>query len=419
MASRASSAANLFGMRRCTHTIEDVLAASGCDLSSNDMSGVQLTLSVAAKLPVEILQSIYWYLSPLDFNAARHTCSNWMNASLRLQLLAEQLKRGGWWSEAATRTPLFQEWRKAWPMSCYLARECALAGSWTGNGLGHGCTGRIHTSLTRSNSINLSNIKQKSDEAGQPSKSELNVCTTSLCGKYFLAASGMQLYTYEIEGNAIRLLSKTTCEQNVTAASIDVGLDHFAVAVLLEGRIGVYLDLVGTLTLSSTESQWESSRNISNNAAPQAPVMDFGANDGYTEAPIDIEVGTLDEFSASAGSVGETSVLHTSVETVTSRSWAEYLNGRRARVRGTRRMPISFNGVWPHGLHLNEKGRDSTTARKPLQQIVYRNICTDEDPPCSVAISPTRQCVAFGCRSGVELYWVCRSSATILYFVPR
>jgi hypothetical protein len=37
---------------------------------------------------------------------------------------------------------------------------------------------------------------------------------------------------------------------------------------------------------------------------------------------------------------------------------------------------------------------------------VYRNICSDDDPPRSVAICPQRRCVAFGCSTGIELHWV-------------
>lgn len=36
---------------------------------------------------------------------------------------------------------------------------------------------------------------------------------------------------------------------------------------------------------------------------------------------------------------------------------------------------------------------------------VYRNLGTDSDYPRSVAICPQRKCVAFGCRSGIELHW--------------
>ncbi|KAK1595526.1 F-box domain-containing protein [Colletotrichum navitas] len=37
---------------------------------------------------------------------------------------------------------------------------------------------------------------------------------------------------------------------------------------------------------------------------------------------------------------------------------------------------------------------------------IYRNICTADNPPRSVAICPQRVCVAFGSSSAVELHWV-------------
>ncbi|TGZ85674.1 hypothetical protein EX30DRAFT_338004 [Ascodesmis nigricans] len=37
---------------------------------------------------------------------------------------------------------------------------------------------------------------------------------------------------------------------------------------------------------------------------------------------------------------------------------------------------------------------------------VYKNLCSEEDMPRSVAICPQRRCVAFGCSGGIDLYWV-------------
>lgn len=109
--------------------LDAILASNSHQFESKQRQGI------AASLPTELLQSIFRMLGPTDFNAARHTCRIWMAASLQLRLLAEQLKRGGWWTKAASSSVLFQEWRQAWPMSCYLSRECALAGDWKGNGL--------------------------------------------------------------------------------------------------------------------------------------------------------------------------------------------------------------------------------------------------------------------------------------------
>jgi hypothetical protein len=50
---------------------------------------------LVASMPIEILQKIYIYFSPHDFNAARHICKTWMTASLSVNLLTTMLKRGG------------------------------------------------------------------------------------------------------------------------------------------------------------------------------------------------------------------------------------------------------------------------------------------------------------------------------------
>lgn len=36
----------------------------------------------------------------------------------------------------------------------------------------------------------------------------------------------------------------------------------------------------------------------------------------------------------------------------------------------------------------------------------YRNLCSEDDTPRSVAICPQRRCVAFGCQGGIELHWM-------------
>ena len=139
--------------------------------------------------------------------------------------------------------------------------------------------------------------------------------------------------------------------------------------------------------------------------------MDFDTGDGASGSGVrDISVGEFDELSQNAASVGSSSVLHQSVEIVTQRTWLEYVHGHRARFRGMRQMPVSSNGVWPGALNIDTKGKRKRVETEAQSQIVYRNVCMAEDPPYSVAISPNRQCVAFGCKAGVELYWVCRDT---------
>lgn len=62
---------------------------------------------------------------------------------------------------------------------------------------------------------------------------------------------------------------------------------------------------------------------------------------------------------------------------------------------------------------------------------IYQSLCSEDDPPRSVAICPTRRCVAFGCAAGIELHWVdslsgrnlmkwfpLTATSDFLYFLP-
>lgn len=351
---------------------------------------------IATSLPTEVLHEIYDNLGPRDFNAARHSCISWMAASLSVDVLSTQLKRGGWWFKASSRATGFREWRP-WPMSCYLSRECALAGDWTGQGLSHSGSSECKP-MRETCTAELRLFEQAL--AAQTTR----VCTTSTCGRYLILASGREIYTYEIEGRSLRLLSKTSCERQVLAVTLDATPKRFVVAALLEGRIGLYIDMYGSSEPAVPSSQWETAGTLNNASSSSAPIMDFGDADGARSS--EVVAGDLDELSLNAASIGETTLLHQSVEIVTQRSWAEYFHAGRARLRGTRHLPVSGNGVWPEALNFSEKAKGKKPEVKVLPQTVYRNVCFDDDEPISVAISPTRQCLAFGCKAGVELYWV-------------
>lgn len=192
-------------------------------------------------LPTELLQMVFRRLGAVDFNAARHACRSWYLASLDADLLVEHLQRGGWWTAASAQ--LFQgpDGPSARGLSSFLARECALAGDWTGCGKSDSGSARCESPLTECADVTFSAISKASDSAGCAP-----VCTTSLCGRYFLLASGSEIYTYQIHGEDLRLINHTSCEKRVLALAIDVSPERFAIAALLDGRIGVYIDLVGS-----------------------------------------------------------------------------------------------------------------------------------------------------------------------------
>jgi len=127
----------LLGMDEMTPPIFEDLDEDGASLTT------AAPLSIAHRLPNEILQQIYSLQSPRDFNAARRTCRTWMAASLHWQLLLTMLKRGGWErsikrecekkrhiGDIKTSSPEIVY--DAMLLSRRLSRECSLGMNWTG-----------------------------------------------------------------------------------------------------------------------------------------------------------------------------------------------------------------------------------------------------------------------------------------------
>lgn len=73
---------------------------------------------------------------------------------------------------------------------------------------------------------------------------------------------------------------------------------------------------------------------------------------------------------------------------------------------------------------------DSDGSRQE-QPAMYHSLCSPDDPPRSVAICPSRRCIAFGCAAGIELHWIdalsgrnlmkwfpLSATSDFLYFLP-
>jgi hypothetical protein len=187
-------------------------------------------VSLAMTYPHELIQQIYTNLHPRDFNAARHTCQSWMTASLDKYLLTSMLIRAGWSRNNENYL---------WGLSCRLSRECALSPGWTGNGI----TTPPRTSPFRQSAwIDFSELA-----SGYASPSGRHsgglVFTVSICGKYLLVAEGGMIYVYELFGGNLRVLTSVVCPRRVLAMSMDASSKRFAIAALLDGRMGLMCDL--------------------------------------------------------------------------------------------------------------------------------------------------------------------------------
>ena len=98
-----------------------------------------------------------------------------------------------------------------------------------------------------------------------------------------------------------------------------------------------------------------------------------------------------------------------SIEITTPASLTEYVADYEARLNDEHHTPLVINAAYSSDPPTMALSKDKVSDLVMRPQHVYTNLCTDNDPPYSVATSPTRHCTAFGCKSGVELYWVCHA----------
>ena len=222
--------------------------------------------STASHLPLEVLQNIYESLDPVDFNAARHTCRVWMKHSLDVRPLDSTLKRGGWGGAALADKELRERKCRILPdnvdlaylLSKRLAMECSLRPDWTGNGLfkspgarseGDYCptVGLVHTSQTDFSELSNGYAPNSDAESGAGLQ-----FTVSVCNKFLLVTKGCIIYIYSLRANWLHthqpgghLSPMTTiiCPHRVLSVSMDTSSNRFAVAALLEGRVGIVYDL--------------------------------------------------------------------------------------------------------------------------------------------------------------------------------
>lgn len=389
--------------------------------------------TVASVLPVEIIQRICAQLSPIDFNAARHICRAWMLASLSYGLLVQMLQRGGWWSAARADMARMEERSPRrmlggeWLLSKRLSTECSLRADWTGNGLGGG----IHDGSTPSvlePSLNPSNGRLafesftldsevdfstalSSDGHGTEEKLDASGSrfTFSVCGRYLLVTKDCTIYIYSLNSQAsttdraqspspVERLTSLVCSHRVLAVSMDTSSGRFAVAALLQGRVGFVCDLreLGTVSHRSICDAYRWDPVFSALREHQDPVvadptgLSGGVHDGRFSTPVP---------------PGPT-------ETLSQRKSSDYSTD-------------APSPPYPSAMRSN-------MPVVPELSSVFYHLGSGIDSPISVAICAQRRCVAFGCSGAVELHWVdaftgqelnrrfsIPTGAEILYFFPE
>lgn len=374
-----------------------------CRCWSAAISGVRppRLLTIASSLPVEIVQRVYAYLSPIDFNAARHFCRRWMLASLSQSLLVRMLQRGGWWSAARADEALIEECAPRmllsgeWLLSKRLSTECSLRPDWTGNGLGgetqDGSTSSLHESSLNSNDrlasesfllvseIDFSALSPGGHDVEGGPHAGGSRFTISVCGKYLLVTRDYTIYIYSLNSHAsittcdqspcpAERLTNLVCPRRVLSVAMDTSCGRFAIAALLHGRAGFVCDLreLGTV------SQWQ-------------------AQDAYLWDPVLSALWDRQDSAAGLRGPYDHGRFPSSVTPGPMEAWFQRNSSNYSTDPLTPPYPSA---------------KQTSMPVVPGLSSVFYNLGTAIDCPVSVAICAQRRCIAFGCSTAVELHWV-------------
>lgn len=378
-------------------------------------------ISIAANLPLEIQHQIYLYLNPTDFESARHVCHAWYTSSLERSLLEIMLRRGGWSShiknEFSPNYPFESQARanNEWFMSKRLARECALGPDWKGSGLDFmGETAafdhhRLSLKLRKTPLVRTSTTDFTKAGAYYPgaAKGDLAISfTVSSCGNVLMVSQGCLVMIYELnrnenqdwESGSLRPVTSVVCPKRVLACSMDTSSHRYAIAVLLDGRIGLVCDISG-FSKSSRRPRFSSQ---------PSPVSRGGSQQSiYFKTPMNQK--SLYHSTDNICTIPTaTSPVHTRHSLRAERnSWQDDLHADGTGGLGDyqpdeMRPTILFRNSYPIAHHNNQGSK----LAEPSAPTIYAPLCSADDPPRTVALCPQRRCVAFGCSSGIELHWI-------------
>ena len=386
-----------------------------------------LKLPAVSSLPAEILERIYDYLSPADFNSARHTCRLWMSVSLEWRLLTKMLKRGYWWAAAEADMAVDEALgtgkltlSNEWLLSKRLSTECSLRPDWTGDGLKQSLaasfiklydnrsiptTGTPYPPrLILACEVDFSELGHVYSVLGFHQYSITLGFTVSIYNKLLLVHADCSIYVYSFEdmaldtfahrGSYLEFLTSITCPYPVLAVGMDTSRERFTVTALLEGRMCLVYDLYDNVVVKK--------RCPPIPYSPMHSKLDTWENKAEGRARPGVHrVDTKGDLSRTKSSVVDRATQETSSSTS----------------------------------RFQQHGSVSTPPISPplgIRQRFISNICSKSSPPLSVAICPQRRCVAFGSSTGIELHWVdamrgnffdrwfpITANSDILHFMPQ
>ncbi|KAF7938324.1 hypothetical protein BELL_0283g00080 [Botrytis elliptica] len=404
-------------------------------------SARQSTSFTFSKLPTEIIQQVYNYLTPADFNSARHTCRAWLLTSMDRSLLENMIRRGGWVTSCQQeisdrKSSTFRRSSEyEWFMSKRISRECALGPDWTGSGVpvspDHFPLESKDSPFLQASTVDFTEVAVQYKETTPAG----TIFTVSSCGKFLMAANGCLVYIYElnkshrdvdnwyeVQAGSLRPVTSIICPHRVLACSMDTSSHRYAIAVLLDGRMGLVCDI----SLSNIAPPVSSNPETSDLSSPHSSRSDLSlspANDFHHGVSFLDRVSLDSSAPVQRAGRSTTSFVFPGIATTRSDGTSSGIAQRSEYHEGLRsasavRDSYPREGNSPHSVGAGSRLRSKLPARRvsnadaremPVEtgpRSIYRNLCSEEDPPRSVAICPQRRCVAFGCSAGIELHWV-------------
>ena len=352
----------------------------------------------ARRLPTEVLMLVWGYLGPRDFDAARRVCRGWFAAGLETGVLGRMLRVGGWWSAWEADLEVLGVGKRGslgkresvvgeeWAMSKRLAVECSLRPGWGGNGVDQKLVAA--SSLVLTSETDFSELGNGYAASPDDDGAALHF-TVSVCGKFVLVAEGCVIYVYRLSsldqrqcpyGGHLEPLTSIICPRRVLAVSMDTSSQRYAVAALLNDRMGLVCD-INPLTYGRP-------------ASSQRAEPDCWERQDYRASVL------------SSQNSGERIVTEQARSEAEHLSAQSYLRSQARHARAAAFQPIidpNFS-MSPISPVLSEDFSGIPVETGPRS--IYRALCSPDDPPLSVAICPQRRCVAFGCSAGIELHWV-------------
>lgn len=411
-------------------------------------SALDQGLPAGLSLPIEIIQQILYLLSPVDFNSARHTCRAWFSSSLEKSLLETMFRRGGWVSSIHSESRNFRFRRKndateEWLLSKLLSRECALGADWTGNGISGHNEAPSTTTIPGSPFCQTSTVDFTEVADQYPgSSSSGTVFTVSSCGRFLMTSNGCLIYIHEINRSHrssddasishpgyLRPITSIICPRRVVACSMDTSSHRYAIAALLDGRMGLVCDIDPanvapkqtasnhTAQASFNCSNVHADRGHNSESCGRPSFLDrvclnssatayTSALDQFCSVPLEPPfvfpgIATLSPSTPLETNSPEAPLYELHDPIPSSGPNQQYPSLPRVHNFGPGSRMSSLLPVRQEGDFAGDSMPIETGPRS-----LYRNLCSEDDPPRSVAICPQRRCVAFGCSAGIELHWV-------------